>query len=137
MRVNQCFCTCDKLEILKAIEPVYEHAKVNRRLFEKKLKVRDCKFNEDGYVRWDLSLITSNRKKLNARELKRLDDMDLIKKCRKFLDSFQDSSEKFCLKITSYTDGFQLDLEVKSSKTNVETKEFKIDSLCYFIDRAF
>ncbi|GKU24302.1 hypothetical protein CFOLD11_11280 [Clostridium folliculivorans] len=137
MRVNQCFCTYDKSEILKAIEPLYEHAKVNRRLFEKKIKVRDCEFNGDGYVRWDLSLITSNRKNLNAKELKRLEDMDLVKKCKKFLDSFQEPDKKFCLKITAYTDGFQLDIEVKTCKTNVENKEVKIDSLCYFIERAF
>lgn len=131
MSTIKSFCTSNRKEILQALIPFNEHVMENKERFKKVIKERDFELGEDGYVRWSPVLVSKSVKKMDIITNQKIENINLINKCKIFMDKIEDESVNFKLNIIEYVDGFQVDLLAEKNKDNL------LDSVSYFIWRSY
>lgn len=98
---------------------------------------RDCEFNDEGYVRWSYFLMSSKPITMTKAMEDKLKEINLLKKCRKFMDSVKQSPVIYCVEILEFCDGFQLNLSAKETTEKDGVKAKSLASISYFIWRVY
>lgn len=137
MSINKKLNTSSKEEILEALAPLNQYVMDNKERFFKALTQRDYFLDKDGHVRWSPFLLSGKIKEIDKSIEEKVRNIDLIQKCKEFMDKIQYYPVKFHLEIKESCDGFQVNLSASKDILKSQKNNDLLGSVSYFVWKSY